>query len=579
MLLSFLTFFFMTQHYGLEATLEKPVSKAFNALLFLLFFIFFFWFMAAFFKLFGSDLAGHSRCTIICLSVLVVLGVFFRWYGLDYGLPLHLHPDEETNISIGERYQRHPDNLVPQNLAYPSVLYYVISVASTISNGVAALRGERFIISHSSFVYCRFFMSLFSIVIIPLVFLIVLEIGGDVAGGLFSGCVVSMSPLLIRYAHITSPESPLIFFLGATCWLCLRNLRSGTPRWDLAGIAVGFSLGTKYNAAPIVLVLVAALMWACLKRDSRMRRGDVLFTGLMCLVAFLLSTPTLIIDWSSFMNGLSEETFHYISAGHPGYEGQPGSDMLLYYLQMINREGLGAAFTVLAGMGFLVGLVYRPGIMGLLAIVPFIIFYMVCVHFRVTFDRVILPALPFLAIFPGILPAVIKQKLSGLTLLKKDWLWLGLGLLLVYQPALTSYREWTWKQIPETRHFATTWIDQNIPHNAVIGRMMYGPQFKQMGRSEIFLDRTDVRTVAQYRQEGLDYLVLSDWDYNRFLNNPGYAEISARYQRLFFELSQDPNVVLVKTWRSERDTVPGPTLKLYQLKKVPIAIQPRTCNS
>src|SRR5436190_14018626 len=74
----------------------------------------------------------HKK-TLFWVSILLILGIFFRFYNLSWGAPFFFHPDER-NIAISISQLQYPSQLNPHFFAYGSFPIYCIYFMGVLIN-------------------------------------------------------------------------------------------------------------------------------------------------------------------------------------------------------------------------------------------------------------------------------------------------------------------------------------------------------------------------------------------------------------------------------------------------------------
>lgn len=93
-------------------------------------------------------------------------------------------------------------------------------------------------------------------------------------------------------------------------------------------------------------------------------------------------------------------------------------------------------------------------------------------------------------------------------------------------PVATSVAFAQWFLSPDTRTAALRWIESNVPAGSSIVREAFTPQVPadRYRASQIF--QLTRKSLDDYRALGVDYLVASSYQFDRF---GGYPEIAAMY--------------------------------------------------
>jgi hypothetical protein len=106
----------------------------------------------------------------------------------------------------------------------------------------------------------------------------------------------------------------------------------------------------------------------------------------------------------------------------------------------------------------------------------------------------------------------------------------------------------------DSRYVALDWIEANVPASARVAREWHTPPLRQAGYDELFIRKTNDNPLEWYRAAGVQYLVLSSFMYQRYLDSPErYPADAAFYQRLLavprqatFAASNGPVIIVLR---------------------------------
>ena len=168
----------------------------------------------------------------IFFAILLLIGVFLRFYKLDWGSSFYFHPDERNIASlIATLDQKHGlDFWLQGTFSYGSFLTYLIYFVELL---LVRLRLCTFSFECGIFLL-RFFSALFSSITIYLTYKI-----GSVWKkkiGLYASILVAFAPGLIQAAHFGTFESALTLLYVCIFWFSLRIIKAGNVRHALLAI-------------------------------------------------------------------------------------------------------------------------------------------------------------------------------------------------------------------------------------------------------------------------------------------------------------------------------------------------------
>src|SRR5438552_10622289 len=107
---------------------------------------------------------------IILLILLILVGVFFHFFNINWGAPFYFHPDER-NIASSVSQLKFPRQMNPNFFAYGSLPIYTIYFTGVLANTLSHTTLPITDVSLSqAIIISRFFSALFSLALIPLLF-------------------------------------------------------------------------------------------------------------------------------------------------------------------------------------------------------------------------------------------------------------------------------------------------------------------------------------------------------------------------------------------------------------------------
>jgi YYY domain-containing protein len=227
----------------------------------------------------GARLRGLARyLPVVLLVVIIGFALWLRLWGNNWDDGQHIHPDErfltmvESHIqipsSLGEYFNSKQSPFNPYNQNEGSFVYgtfplfFVRIVAEVLDKADYAdinLVG-------------RFLAGLFDVGSVLLVFLVGRRLYGR-NGGLLAAFLLTVTVLNIQHAHFFVVESFLTFFCLLGIFYSVRIVQDGGWRnYALAGLALGFAVGCKLTALPLLGIIgLAVLMraWPTLEAVGR----------------------------------------------------------------------------------------------------------------------------------------------------------------------------------------------------------------------------------------------------------------------------------------------------------------------
>jgi hypothetical protein len=483
----------------------------------------------------SQPLHRHHRRTRdtwpIIVGAILLLAVAIRVIGVWFALPFVYNYDESFNVSVAQAMVRNTDPS-PHFFGYGSLFFEV----HTLPSVAAKLLGHGHLPRLQSIIpgtvkapqpwvilLDRLISVGFSVGIVGLAMLLGWLVNFPRAVVATAGVLVAVSPIVVDYGRLITPDTQAAFFAMAT--LCAAAIILRTDKWSAylaAGVLAGLALATKYNAGMVVLAPVVA--HAVKRRWNRLLRPEPLLIGVGLVVAFMICVPALIFDTSNLVSGISHQINDY-STGHPGAQGHS----VHYYLsRMWVQEGPVLLFAPLS-------LLSKRSWRAVLVVGLFVVSYFVEIsHYTVHFERNLLPLEgPLLVLAAvGFWQAVDWLRDLGPRLRIDLWTrWVGaVGCtIVVLIPFLHSATDAA-RLTHDERRSAQVWIAKHVPPGDSVVLEAWSP----------WVDPTKYRVVGEnvvgdlpipwFAQRKIDYIVVTERQFGQLLSDPHYA---AEYKTLF----------------------------------------------
>ncbi|HEY3176307.1 MAG TPA: glycosyltransferase family 39 protein [Candidatus Polarisedimenticolia bacterium] len=328
------------------------------------------------------------------LGAILAFALAVRLMQAYEGLPYLHHFDEPQVASTALQIMRSGD-LNPHFFNYGSLLiymnlgvdvlhyYHLMGQPEENAGSLGALddirtehdTGWHWTISHPSFyLWNRWLTALFGAGSVALVYFIGRAVGGGWAG-LLAAAFLAGLPLHVEYSAYVTTDVPASFLSIATVLLSVRHLQEGRPGQLLAALACGgLAASTKYNAAVVLSVPLAAFLLSLLSRRAVPRPWLWAALPAVPAVAFLIGTPCALLDLRQFLIDVGTEVRHYGVLGHgTTTTTAPGWPHLAWQAGMISST-LGIPVTLLAVLGAVSMLARRAGWLVLLHPVLYALF-------------------------------------------------------------------------------------------------------------------------------------------------------------------------------------------------------------
>lgn len=496
----------------------------------------------------------------LALGGILLLALALRLWGLNFGLPYIIQPDEPSvqNRALHMWYAGDPN---PHYFVYPSLYYDLQALLALVVGHVAGLF-QPDIAAHPTLHLPLFYLAGRSLTVaLSMLTILAVYLTGRMLSlriGLIAALFLAVSPQHIQQSHYITVDAPTALFTALAALFALHMLRDGA-RWSdvaLAGAAAGLAAGTKYNAAvALVMPLGAALI---VDRPWAWRLRTCAVAACVCALTFLLTTPYALLDPAPFLNSLQVVSHHY-ATGHPGAE---GNDNAIWYLQYLASDGMLLPVTALALAGIIVALV-RFRRLGLVLLAFSLAYYALLSSTYVRFDRNLLPLLPFVALFAAMAADSLIPRLVAALRNRGAASLLVLGVSTI-PPIYVAGRADFAITHPFSEQVAVAWADAHLPAGASLAIENWeGRAFELSPRHYRITELSSLAAQAYgwYLARGIRYVAADSYTDGAYLRAPHLYPLQvARYRELYRRAR--------RLWCVTGDPLlrPGPDMCLYEVR-------------
>jgi asparagine N-glycosylation enzyme membrane subunit Stt3 len=455
-------------------------------------------------------------------ALLFILAFGMRAWGVRFGLPEHFyHPDEHAIVDRATAILQTGD-YNPHWFNYPSAYIYLQAVTYIPYFLISAARGFGDTIPLGFTPYGFYFVGRLTTALMgALTVLLVYVLGSRMFNrktGLVSSLLLTFSLLHSVHSHYVTTDVPAAFFITLSFLFCYVAVdRATTKYYILAGLFAGLATSTKYPAfiaiLPLLLLHLLTIQW----RDWSSLCQRVGLTLGAFMAGFLLGTPYALLDLNTFLNSLGSVLSHY-TASQPGFE---GSDTGAWYVKQMLRSADGIMVAV--GLGGIVWALFKHNRKDLLLLSFLIPYYLLLSLWRVRFERHLVALLPFLVILAA------RFLVEGVSGLSKRWpvvrkqeipilACLSLLAIVISTKAIIDFDATLAQR--DHRSIAAEWVNANIPpHSEVVSEAFSIPLDEDRFRL-LQVVRIDSHDLEWYRQEGMEYVVVSDGHWRVLFREP-----------------------------------------------------------
>jgi hypothetical protein len=434
---------------------------------------------------------------------------------------------------------------------------------------------RRYVEDPSSFyVIGRLWIVMFTILTIPLVYLVGRRIMSPVVGLVAAG-TWTVLPLVLDYGRLVRSDSAATC-LGLLAFLaCLRAIDAPSwRRFALAGAAIGLAVSTRYFMVTLLVVLAGA--WWYARRDGHAlaargaaaegpaRSGHVGWLPLAvgasaAFAAFALMTPYFFIDAHTAERSLTAE-----QAGHFADVSRGPLDNFAFYLFHAMPDSVGWPGFLLAVAGIVLAWRHRNRL-ALLAAAFVGTFLAALLPASLHWQRWVIPVLPFVALFAVDAVVAFATTLVARRAHEHSSRAFGIAavigvLAILAVPATTSAVRTFDATQPSTRSAMRSDVRREVPRRSPVAIEVKGPSLGDEGYPTYHaFDLPRNGSVADYLAHGYHYFVVNTYIALQYRLHPKrWADHFAFYQFLrgHAHLLAD-----------ERPSNPGrgPHLKLYRV--------------
>jgi hypothetical protein len=405
-----------------------------------------------------------KRKILVLIFYLLVFGLllYTRFFGLDWGLPYPMHPDERNMaVALSQlacKFKPHQFDLEncfnPHFFAYGQLPLYLSYFLIWVFKGFSYF-GEINILFEEATIVLRFISalaSLFSAVIVVEILKIITK-----KEKFFWWLMVIFSPFFIQFSHFGTTESLLTFFYLLLIFLSLLLFEKKMTFKKfifLSSLVFGLSLATKvssliYSFLPIFAIFLTK------EKSFYQKFFLIIYFFASSLIFFLIFSPHNFISWKDFISSLNYESA--VALGK----------ILVFYTKQFDYS-LPIIFPLLKVIPFALGLIGFLGIFGFFPVIlknkkdkrliflgfSFLIYFLPNAFIFTKWTRFLAPIFPVILIFGILVLEEIKIFLIRFLVIFLSLI-LGFSYLSIYQK-------------PDVRFSSSEWIFKNIPKNSYI---------------------------------------------------------------------------------------------------------------
>ena len=413
-----------------------------------------------------------ARSLLLAAILLVAFGL--RLYNLDFGLPSLYDPDEPlfvikaaellTGGTLNPRWFGHPGTTTIYLAALVSIIVFIAGMISGSWSSIHDFTQAAFADPGLIFLPARFAMVLIAVTCVWLTYRVGRRLHST-SCGLIAAALLALNSLHISWSQVIRTDiQASMFMLGALYFAIgiARTARQSDYVW--AGVLTGIAVATKWPAASVFVAVIGASI-AQVRARPEGRRDEVrklVLAGIAAVVALLVASPFLLLDWQTVVSDLSGEA-RPVHLGHTGH-GLWGN--IVSYLQFQVAGSMGWISLPLVAAG-IAALAIRSTAARFTLLPAAVAFLFVISNQNLIWARWILPLLPMLTIFVAAALIWISERAGRILNLPVAATTTAL-LIAVSIPSLMNTAAAIRERENDTRSMAAEWARRHIPSGSTV---------------------------------------------------------------------------------------------------------------
>lgn len=323
---------------------------------------------------------------------------------------------------------------------------------------------------------------------------------------LLSALALAIIPHHVRDSHYATVDVMQAFFFVLAFALSVKAYKeTNIKNCSLAGFAVGFSTSLKYfplSLLPLILLYLLA--------RKRMKLSYIIATILTMVFGYWLGMPYIFPHFQEIINWYKQGVAFYAPNQTETY--QSFAQRLLppylhgYHLKFFLESGVGPILTSMGVVGIFYGLKkWRLATVTLL-IIPIVNILFISLYLEAIYDTLIIPTLPFFAVFIGLGSTLLISFLSKLLTNRN----LGTAVILFFAftpPFINSAQASLSCTKAITESEAHNWIAENIPEGT---KLAFQPNMRLPSKNFKFI-RSEPKEnffLSEVQNQGAEYIAL-----------------------------------------------------------------------
>lgn len=299
--------------------------------------------------------------------------------------------------------------------------------------------------------------------------------------GLLAAFFLAISPLHVRDSHYITTDIPLIFFILLAFYFLILVWQDKKLKWFiLSGLFLG--LGSTVRYFPIAyLAYPIVLIFSFEKRRPWLLK--VFLSAVFIIIGIFLGVPFLFLDPHGpalFSGDMEKYVLPWYSTSLTNFIFTLGKEPVQltallpqyfrpFYSAQFFFFGLGPLLSLISIFGIIAVFLVSKKKLLLILIIPLLTFIYISSYIPSSYERLVIPIIPFMAIFAAFFVHLLFEKSRKLHVKIKPFFIGGIFLVLVLQPFVISLSAVASCSRKTVQKESSEWIDQNIKDQAKIG--------------------------------------------------------------------------------------------------------------
>jgi hypothetical protein len=357
------------------------------------------------------------------LAAVLALALGLRLVGIRFGLPAVYNPDEIAIMSRALAFAT--GDLNPHNFVYPTLYFYmlfgwiglygILALAAGRVDSIGALERQFFTDPSGIYLAGRLLGVACGVATVAALYLLARSLFGHRVA-LVSSLFLAVAPTAVRDAHYVKHDVPTTFVIVLAIMAIVRiwpnpapNLSGGAGHLTVAAAVSGAAVSMHYYAVFLAAPLAAVAWLANLQNGLRARLQAVGQAALVSVVAFLVCSPFLPVEWPMAIRDMVAN--RQIVVDRAGGPDGAWFASFARYAAMLWKESMGwpVALLAIVGLRGLARMSWRTALV--LALFPAVFFAFIAN--TVPASRYLNPVLPFVALFAGFGVSALTGRVSG----------------------------------------------------------------------------------------------------------------------------------------------------------------------